>query len=159
MGRHIQAVKLEQVEPSLKVSLNMLTLILVADVVQALFASIICYNFALCLTKVSILLQFLRIAIDRPVRLACWGFLWFTIVYCVETFFAGLLQCLPVARFWDDSLPGTCVNKFALYFANAGINIAQDVSLIVLPCFILRRLIMPKREKLSLIVILGLGGL
>ena len=66
---------------------------------------------------------------------------------------------MPIEKFWNAMIPGKCVNTGALYYANAGINIAQDISLVVLPFFILRKLIMPKREKISLMLILGLGGL
>ena len=91
--------------------------------------------------------------------MVCWGFLWFTVVYCIETFFAGVFQCYPVEKFWDARISGKCVNTSALYYANAGINIVQDISLIVLPFFILRNIIMGRREKISLMLILGLGGL
>lgn len=129
-----------------------------SEVQQALFASILLYNFGLTLTKISILLQYLRITISRPVRIVCWCFLWFAVLYCIETFFAGVFQCIPVAKFWNQGLPGKCVDTAALYYANAGVNIAQDLSLVVLPFFILRKLIMPRGEKLMLIFVLGLGG-
>lgn len=117
------------------------------------------YNFSLTLTKISILLQYLRITIDRPVRVACRAFIVFAIVICVETFFAGIFSCYPVAKFWDDRIPGRCVNKPALWYANAAINIFQDLSLIILPIFVLGKLVLPRREKICLILILGLGGL
>lgn len=63
-----------------------------------------------------------------------------------------------MAKFWDPRDPGRCVNTAALYYANAAINIVQDISLVVLPFFILQQLLMPKREKVSLMIILGLGG-
>ena len=84
--------------------------------------------------------------------------MWFAVAVCIETFFAGIFQCVPIAKFWDRRIPGKCVNTAALYYANSAINIAQDISLVALPFFILRRLIVPKREKISLLLILGLGG-
>ena len=91
-------------------------------------------------------------------RMICWTFLWITVAVCLETFFTGVFQCFPVAKFWDATIEGKCVDTAALYYANAAINIVQDISLVVLPFFMLRGLIMPKREKISLILILGLGG-
>jgi hypothetical protein len=117
------------------------------------------YNFGLTLTKVSILLQYLRIAIDPPVRKACRFFIVFAFLNCIQTFFTGIFSCYPVAKFWDDRIPGGCVNKPTLWYANAAINIFQDISLIGLPIFILRKLILPRKEKISLVLILGLGGL
>ena len=66
---------------------------------------------------------------------------------------------MPVEKFWDARIPGKCINTAALYYANAAINIAQDISLVVLPFFMLRSLIMPRKEKISLMIILGLGGM
>lgn len=117
------------------------------------------YNFGLTLTKVSIVLQYLRITVDDGVRKGCWALMWFTIANSVQTFVTGIFSCFPVAKFWDDRIPGGCVNKPGLWYANAAINICQDIWLIVLPIFILRKLSLPKREKISLVLILGLGGL
>ncbi|KAJ4353986.1 uncharacterized protein N0V89_005718 [Didymosphaeria variabile] len=72
------------------------------------------YNFGLTLTKVSIVLQYIRIVIDHNVRKACWVLLWIILATCVETLFTGLFSCYPIPKFWDDRIPGGCVNKPAL---------------------------------------------
>ncbi|KAH7391741.1 hypothetical protein BKA66DRAFT_25531 [Pyrenochaeta sp. MPI-SDFR-AT-0127] len=143
MGRHIQALTFDQISGQLK----------------ALFASIICYSFGITMTKVSIVLQYLRIAIEKPIRRTCWGLLCFTIADGVVVLITGIFQCFPIAKFWNPRLPGVCVNTAALYYANSGFNIIQDLALVVLPFFILRKLILPKREKFTLMLILGLGGI
>lgn len=117
------------------------------------------YNFGLTFVKVSIILQYLRIAVARAVRIGCYAFLAFVVAYGIETFFSGLFTCVPVSKFWNAATPGRCINDDALYFANAGINIFQDFCLIIFPVFILRKLVLPRREKISLVLILGLGGL
>lgn len=117
------------------------------------------YNFGLTFTKLSIILQYLRITVDPIVRKGCWVLLWYVLANCFQTFITGIFSCYPVAKFWDDRIPGGCVNKSGLWYANAAINISQDIWLIVLPIFILRKLDLPRREKISLILILGLGGL
>jgi hypothetical protein len=117
------------------------------------------YNFGLTLTKISIVLQYLRIAVDKDVRKWCWILFWVTIANSFQTFITGIFSCYPVPKFWDDRSPGGCVNKPALWYSNAAINILQDIWLIVLPILILRKLALPRREKISLIFILGLGGL
>ena len=117
------------------------------------------YNFSLTLMKLSIAQQYLRVTIDPPVRKACWAFMIFTVLNCIQTFFTGIFSCYPVAKFWDDRIPGGCLNKPDLWYANAAINIAQDIWILVVPIFILRKLALPQREKVSLCLILGLGGL
>ncbi|KUJ16489.1 uncharacterized protein LY89DRAFT_84513 [Mollisia scopiformis] len=127
--------------------------------VKFLFASILTYNISLLFIKLSILLQYLRICISPRVRLFCHLTLILIISYGIETFFTGLLTCLPVSYFWDKTIPGgKCVNEPALWFANAGINIFQDLCLLVLPFFILRELILGKRQKAGLMLVLSLGA-
>lgn len=116
------------------------------------------YDLSLTFVKLSILLQYLRIATDPPVRLFCWISIYFTVAVCIEALIGGLLQCLPIAKFWDDRIPGKCINKTAFYYANAAISIVQDVSLVVLPFFMLKHLLMPRKEKICLMIILGFGG-
>jgi len=143
VGRHIQALTIAQIITSFK----------------ALWASIQCYNFALTLTKISIALQYLRITTGKTIRLICWVFIWFTAAFGIVALFVGTFQCVPVASFWNMQIPGKCINKTAWYYVAAVVSILQDILLVVLPFFILRRLAMPTREKVSLMVILGLGGI
>jgi hypothetical protein len=96
---------------------------------------------------------------DKPIQIFCWTSICFTFAICIEALITGIFQCVPVARFWDTRIPGKCINTAALYYTNAAINIVQDVSLVVVPFFMLRQLMMPKREKITLMIILGLGGL
>ncbi|KAF1978356.1 hypothetical protein BU23DRAFT_586851 [Bimuria novae-zelandiae CBS 107.79] len=142
MGRHIETLELEQGINSLK----------------ALFASIMMYNFGLTLTKASIVLQYIRITVESTLRKTCRAFLWIIFMICVMTFLTGIFTCYPVAKFWDDRIPGGCVSKPALWYTNAAINIATDIALIVIPMFIIRKLQLRSFEKYTLGLILGLGG-
>lgn len=51
------------------------------------------------------------------------------------------------------------MNESAIWFSNAGINIATDIVILILPLFVLRGLMMPIRTKIWLALILSLGGL
>ncbi len=44
-------------------------------------------------------------------------------------------------------------------FANAGMNIASDIAVGLLPMRVLRELDLPKRHKIALMIVFGLGGL
>ncbi|CZR64790.1 uncharacterized protein PAC_14689 [Phialocephala subalpina] len=143
MGRHVQTLTQQDGINSLKF----------------LYASILTYNISLLTIKLSILLQYLRICVNRRVRLACHLTMAFIIAYGIMTFFSGVFTCTPVSYFWDKSIQGgRCVNEPALWFANAGINIFQDVLLLTLPFFILKDLILGTRQKLCLSLVLSLGA-
>ncbi|TVY83869.1 Satratoxin biosynthesis SC1 cluster protein, partial [Lachnellula suecica] len=125
----------------------------------ALFASILTYNFGLTFTKLSILQQNLRIAVNRSTRRAIYCVMFLVVAYCIETLFNGLLTCSPIAFFWDVTIPGgRCIDRWPLYFANAGINIVEDLMVLALPFFILKPLVIPMRQKMCLIGVLALGG-
>lgn len=51
------------------------------------------------------------------------------------------------------------MNESAIWFSNAGINIATDLVILILPLFVLKGLMMPTRTKIWLALILSLGGL
>lgn len=107
----------------------------------------------------SILLQYLRICSPGHARTAIYAVMALVIAYGIETFFSGTFTCSPVAYFWDITIAGgKCVDKWSLYFANGGINIATDFMILILPVFILKELIMPKFQKMFLIAVIALGG-
>jgi hypothetical protein len=82
------------------------------------------------------------------------------LAYGVEILFTGIFTCMPIAYFWDSTIPGgTCVDRTKLYFANAAINIFTDFTLLFLPVLILKDLMMPKYQKWIVRVILAFGGL
>ncbi|EME87448.1 uncharacterized protein MYCFIDRAFT_212887 [Pseudocercospora fijiensis CIRAD86] len=96
---------------------------------KALWTSIIIYNLGLTCTKMSILLQYQRIFPQRGFRIANWTM---------------MLE-----------LNGpTTANRFA----SAGLNIATDIAITILPLPLLNKLEIPKRQKRTLIAVFGLGG-
>ena len=44
-------------------------------------------------------------------------------------------------------------------FANAGMNIATDITIGLLPLPVLKQLQLPKRQRIALMWVFGLGGL
>ncbi|BCS23566.1 putative integral membrane protein (Pth11) [Aspergillus puulaauensis] len=65
--------------------------------------------------------------------------------------------CRPVARQWDPSIPGTCIDTVASYYALAATSLAFDVVIIALPLPILAKLKLRLRQKVLLGVLFGLG--
>jgi hypothetical protein len=65
--------------------------------------------------------------------------------YCVASTLAFLIvttfQCHPIEFVWNKDLKGgKCVNYNAVAWANAAINIQQDILIFLLPVNALRRL-------------------
>ncbi|EOD45288.1 Integral membrane protein [Neofusicoccum parvum] len=121
--------------------------------------SIIFYNIGLGMTKISIIMQYLRIfATTRVMRVACLAVMTFTVLYTLEAIILSIFSCTPVDRFWQRSKPGTCVNFKALWFTHAALNIFSDVMIISLPMPVIRGLNVPKKQKFALMGIFALGA-
>ncbi|KAK8231395.1 hypothetical protein HDK77DRAFT_499945 [Phyllosticta capitalensis] len=133
-----------------------------ATLFKYVFASIIIYLISLCLTKLSILLQYLRIFGTQPaMRIACFATIAFVVTY---TFVAGgmnIFNCKPIHYFWSRALDptgGSCLDFEAVWFTHAGINIFSDFLMIVLPMPVLRSLKIHRRQKVALMAIFAFGS-
>jgi hypothetical protein len=80
------------------------------------------------------------------------------IAYGLWTFIASILTCYPVAYFWDKSIKGGhCLNLLAYWFSNAGMNIATDLALYIMPIPVLNSLQLPRRQKYGLMLVFAVG--
>jgi hypothetical protein len=87
---------------------------------QDLYIAILFCNASLTLTKVSIVLQYLRVFVGR-IRYACWVALELIVLYGIATIITSIFTCTPISAFWTNN--GHCINKPALWFFNTAFNI------------------------------------
>ncbi|KAL4935401.1 hypothetical protein BDV06DRAFT_217461 [Aspergillus oleicola] len=116
------------------------------------------YTLALLGFKISLLTSYLRIGgFVHSYRMVIHA----AIIACVvnQVIFTIVLSvgCRPVAKQWDQSIPGTCINTVASYYGLAGTSLIFDVIIIALPLPILARLKLKMRQKVLLGVLFGLG--
>lgn len=109
--------------------------------------------------KLSLLSLYLRIFMDRSVRI--WTFIAMGFVTaCGLTFtLGGLFACQPVQFFWNRLLSGHCMNLNTFYRVNTPINIIVDVAILIIPMPALWKLQAPKKKKIGLTVVFMMGGL
>ncbi|GAW14674.1 hypothetical protein ANO14919_040770 [Xylariales sp. No.14919] len=117
------------------------------------------YYISVSLTKVSIIVFYFRLFPQQSYRAFLWAMMAVVILTGVGTSVAGVFQCSPVARAWNADIPGTCFNQPALFYSNAGLNIAEDLILYFLPIHILWNMNLPLRQRIALIGIFVVGGL
>lgn len=115
------------------------------------------YNASLAFTKFSILFQYLRIFPARSFRIACYIVMAIVAAYSSWAIVSGYVNCVPVAKFWIHDLPGSCLSFEAVWFFNASMNIATDVTLLILPMPLLVQLQLPRVQKIALIGVFGMG--
>jgi len=135
--------------------------LLSSDILQkqlkCLWAAIPMYNASLAFTKFSILFQYIRIFPARSFRLACYVVMAIVATYSSWAIVSGYVNCVPVAKFWNHDLPGHCLSFEAVWFFNASMNIATDVTLLVLPMPLLFKLQLPRTQKIALIGVFAIG--
>lgn len=74
----------------------------------------------------------------------------------VLTFLLSLV-CVPVARFWDPTVEGHCLNELAIWYVVAGINLVTDFTVCLMPLPVISHLHLPLRQKLMLGGVFCLG--
>ena len=90
------------------------------------------------LTKISILLLYLRIFTTKAFKWQCWTLITITALYGTAAIIATGCLCNPIDwvwKGWDGQHPAKCVNINALTWAVAAINMALDICIIVLPLY------------------------
>ena len=70
-----------------------------------------------------------------------------------------VFQCSPVAKAWDFSLDGRCINIGKLIFGNAIPKIVIDVFILMAPLPLIWRLKMTLHQKLAVCRFFLMGGL
>lgn len=118
------------------------------------------YKITLNVTKISILLLYLRIFPQKWLRIGCYLILALVITYgLISVFYSSVFQCNPVSKAYRKSIPGHCIDVRKTWQANAGFNIASDLMILVLPMPAIHSLQMSSKPKLGLIFLFGLGSL
>lgn len=83
------------------------------------------------------------------------GLVAFTGLYMV---LGTLFVCVPVHTFWDRQNVGeNCVSRAVVWYLTAALQIAGDLTLVILPMPKLVMLRVPLRQKVCLIVVFALG--
>ncbi|KAL4898679.1 hypothetical protein BDV59DRAFT_167334 [Aspergillus ambiguus] len=116
------------------------------------------YTLALLGFKVSLLSSYLRVGgFVKVYRVT--GIIVIVACACNQLVFTLLLlfACRPIAKQWDTSISGTCIDTVASYYALAGTSLGFDVIIIGLPLPVLLKLQLRLRQKVALIGVFALG--
>ncbi|KAJ5182901.1 hypothetical protein N7492_000517 [Penicillium capsulatum] len=125
---------------------------------KAFWLTVPFYNAAVLCAKASILLQYFRVFPTHRMRVICWVMITILGLYGTWAVISAFLNCVPVAKFWDDSIPGFCLSKPGLWFSNASMHITTDLVILLIPIPALIAVDIPNRQKIALIVMFALGG-
>ena len=112
------------------------------------------------LAKVSLLLCYHQFALGKVFKFMVYAVMVVVVGYSFAIIIALIFPCVPIAKNWDITITkGTCLNRAAIYIATAAVNIATDVTLLLLPIPIVVTLQMRRMRKVSVVFVFALGSM
>ena len=85
--------------------------------------------------KLCVLMQMLRIFHGTTKDSVYWAILiviWSNFVFYVAITFSLIVVCVPRAKLTNPELSGTCINNYASLLATSAINVASDISKMII---------------------------
>ncbi|KAF7155407.1 hypothetical protein CNMCM5623_007478 [Aspergillus felis] len=125
---------------------------------KLVFVTQLVYLIALNTIKISFPILYMHIFIpSRVLKSLCIALIALLIMECVEEIIVVILQCQPVRKAWDVTIPGHCLNMTLFYYVSFGIKLATDIAIFVLPIPPLLRLRVHGLKKFGVILMFALG--
>ncbi|WQF77475.1 Putative extracellular membrane protein, CFEM [Colletotrichum destructivum] len=118
------------------------------------------YLGVLPVTKISILLFYLKIFPKREIRIGCWVLIGINVAYFIVFELISIFQCIPVEgawRAWDGEFQARCNNVNIQGWSAAVINILLDVATLVLPLKELYNLSLSTKKKIMVMMMFCVG--
>ncbi|KAF2828231.1 hypothetical protein CC86DRAFT_289689, partial [Ophiobolus disseminans] len=130
-----------------------------ASSLKLILAVIVVYKMTMTLIKISILMIYLRLAVNQTFERLCKVTMGLLVAWQVIVIIVVPTQCTPLRKLWDftGTVQGHCINANAFYHTTSAFHIAMDLWILVLPLKLILRIPRPPREKIALFIIFGLG--
>ncbi|KAL7945957.1 putative PTH11-type G-protein coupled receptor protein [Trichoderma barbatum] len=128
------------------------------DALKWFYVAQIFYKLTINLTKMSIVLLYLRIFVQKWFRVSCYILLGIVTAYAVASTATSIFQCNPIRGAWDKSMKPTCISLTMNWYANAGYSIATDVLILCLPMQPIWSSKLPVNQKRALMFVFALGS-
>ncbi|KAF2178962.1 hypothetical protein K469DRAFT_323820 [Zopfia rhizophila CBS 207.26] len=117
-----------------------------------------CYGLSIMLSKVSILVLFLRSLPQKPKK-AIYATIAVVVMYSLIGSFVWTFTCRPLEKFWDLTITrGSCIEWTKITIFSGVMNTATDIVILLLPIFMLRKVRLPRWEKIGLVLVVMTGG-
>ncbi|KAI5925427.1 hypothetical protein F4810DRAFT_78801 [Camillea tinctor] len=132
----------------------------ITEILHIYFFDEMIYIAALALTKISILLFYLKLFPKRSFRICTWILVAANLVYALTYIFLLIFQCDPIPgawRFWDGEFEAKCISINVLSWSAAAINIVLDLAVIILPLPELFKLSLTTRKKIQIMAMFAVG--
>jgi hypothetical protein len=121
------------------------------------WVSIWIYYAGLFCVKLSILLQYLRVFVQKPFQIVCYILIGLVTACSLWAICSGLFMCAPIRHFWDNRVQGKCLDRLAVNYSAAGVNAATDFATAILPLPLVGTLPISRQQKILLMIVFGFG--
>jgi hypothetical protein len=129
-----------------------------------------CYIFATCSVKISVMLFYRRLSsgFSRGFFIATWIGIAYNVAYLVTFVTLIGVACRPISAYWMqvDLVEGwalthkfTCIDEHTALPLSGALSLVGDLYATLLPCILIFRLDLPRRQKLTLYPLFLLGFL
>ncbi|KAI0019218.1 hypothetical protein F4780DRAFT_454421 [Xylariomycetidae sp. FL0641] len=120
----------------------------------------ITYLLASVSAKLSLLFLYRGLSPHKPYKLAVTVLIVLICGYTVAWILVDFFQCRPIAATWDMGLAAhaECIDTQAFYKTASIANVCMDIVILLVPLYIVVPLQIPRRQKLSLILLFATGG-
>jgi len=123
-----------------------------------LFLSILSYNFALNVVKLSLLLQYRRIFSQQLIQRIClWTMIFVVVWTCLQAALLGT-ACLPVGII-IPTMATTCLDTLPVWYISSGVSMGLDIFIFAIPLPAVYKLQLPKKQKILVFGIFCIGFL
>ncbi|KAI1075850.1 hypothetical protein F5B20DRAFT_584813 [Whalleya microplaca] len=131
-----------------------------AIVLQVAWISPGIWTFSATLIKMSIVSSYLRIWSSKRFVDMCYILLVTLALFGLVVFLCSVFTCVPIRLAW--ALPsarprGTCFNRIAFLFITSLGNTIIDLLIFAIPVPLIRKLQIPKKQQLALLVVFTIG--
>ncbi|KAI0115990.1 hypothetical protein GGR51DRAFT_502981 [Nemania sp. FL0031] len=102
---------------------------------KRLFVAIFFFDSSISFPKLSAIFFYARIfpSNNKLFRINLWIVGSLVVGWIVSAIFSTIFQCAPIAKAWNPTLDGTCIDEFAWYLATASISLVVDFYILLLP--------------------------
>lgn len=120
------------------------------------------YGICRIIIRCSIILFYIRIFTLTRASKVLWGTFAVNLIIWITWFFISIFQCRPLSYFWtqwDGQHSGSCMSANFVAWSGGGVDLAQDLFILVLPFPYLRHLRLPTRKKVATSIMFAVGAL
>ena len=122
----------------------------------------ILYGPVIFFTKLSILLQFLRMFVPKQKNWAYYYIvflIWFNLLFYTAMMFSQIFGCTSQEKTWNEGVEGLCLNDLSIQVASAAVNVLSDFLILLMPFPCIWQLQLPVRRKIGISAIFAFGSL